>query len=124
MLSGIFIEVRYNFFSTLTEILFSDFYSEFLAFNRFFKGSYNIIKIFSLIAELNGFYDNFCNEVSTIIKEVIFSHGGMTGSFYCKGAVYAFFILTDSLIYDIFVASFKAEMFAFEVFFNEFFQTA
>ena len=118
------IEVRYNFFAVLTEILFGNVYSELFAFNGFFKVSDKAFKRFSLIAELNGFYDNFCNEVSTVIKEIVFFHGSMTGCFDSERAVDIVVILSYSFIYNVFVASLKAEMFAFEVFFDKFFQAA
>ena len=124
MLSGILIEVGYNFFAIFAEILFGNFYSELFAFNRFFEVSYNIIKGFAFISELNGFYNNFCNEVSTVIKEIVFFHSGMTRCFDSKRTVDIVVVLSYSLIYDVFVTSFKAEMFAFEVFFDKFFQAA
>ena len=78
LFGGITIEVGYDFFTIFAEVLFIDLYSDLFAFDRFFQASDKAVKSFAFIAELNGFDNYFCNEVCTVIKEVVFSHGGMT----------------------------------------------
>ena len=122
LFSGIGFQIINNLFAIGTEILFGNANADFLTLCRLFQVSNQTVKGLAFHAELCRFDDNFGNQISAVIEEIILLHSGMTGGFNRQRTGNAVFILTDRLVNDILIASLKAQVLAAQLLFDEFFQ--
>ena len=120
----IFCKLCDDFLAVSTEILFGYLYSYLFGFNRLFKTGNKAVKLLAFAAELCHSYDYLGYKICTVIKEVVFLHGCMSGCFYRKRTIYIIFILLYCFVDNILVASLESEMLSAEIFLDEFFKAA
>ena len=122
LFSGIVLEVSDNFLTVSTEVLLVDSDTNFLALDRLLEVGDQAVEGLALHTKLCSFDDDLCDEVSTVIEEVILLHSGMTGSLNCQRTGNTVLILTNGFVNDIFVASLETQVLAAKCLFDELLQ--
>ena len=77
LLLGVSSEILDDSLAAGTEVLVCDLYPDLLALYRFLEVSDKAFELLALHAELSELYDDPCDEVSAVVKEVIVLHGSM-----------------------------------------------